>query len=126
MQTHDPATQTAPPEDQSVKDVPVSTPNIKINLPPDMSYDNLEKVQDELIKKMRAQRQKERALDLNKVRALVLRHGFKWSDIRPAQEPGNIKVPAKYRDPMTGAVWSGRGKEPLWIKGKDRTPYLIG
>lgn len=36
-----------------------------------------------------------------------------------------VKAKAKYRDPQTGAVWSGRGKEPAWIKGKDRTPFEI-
>jgi DNA-binding protein H-NS len=32
----------------------------------------------------------------------------------------------KYRDPETGATWSGRGKAPAWLAGaKDRTTYLI-
>jgi DNA-binding protein H-NS len=32
----------------------------------------------------------------------------------------------KYRDPATGATWSGRGKAPAWLAGaKDRTAYLI-
>lgn len=35
------------------------------------------------------------------------------------------KAKPKYRDPVTGALWSGRGREPLWIAGKDRTPYLL-
>lgn len=36
------------------------------------------------------------------------------------------KAKPKYRDPSTGAVWSGRGKSPLWIKDvPDRTKFLI-
>jgi DNA-binding protein H-NS len=35
------------------------------------------------------------------------------------------KAKAKYRDPSTGKEWSGRGKEPLWIKGKNRDSFLI-
>ena len=35
------------------------------------------------------------------------------------------KVPPKYRDPVTGQTWTGRGKAPRWIDGKDRTQYLI-
>ncbi|WP_457844072.1 H-NS family nucleoid-associated regulatory protein [Staphylococcus aureus] len=31
----------------------------------------------------------------------------------------------KYRDPATGATWTGRGKPPNWIVGKDRTPFQI-
>ncbi|MEX3973208.1 H-NS family nucleoid-associated regulatory protein [Paraburkholderia caribensis] len=34
--------------------------------------------------------------------------------------------PAKYRDPKTGATWSGRGPAPAWLAGtKDRTKFLI-
>ncbi|MBD9530673.1 H-NS histone family protein [Comamonas sp. CMM01] len=34
-------------------------------------------------------------------------------------------VPAKYRNPETGDTWTGRGKEPVWIRGQDREAYLI-
>ncbi|CAH2792193.1 MAG: histone protein [uncultured Paraburkholderia sp.] len=34
--------------------------------------------------------------------------------------------PSKYRDPATGATWSGRGPAPRWLAaGKDRTRFLI-
>ncbi|MGH8777863.1 H-NS family nucleoid-associated regulatory protein [Paraburkholderia sp.] len=34
--------------------------------------------------------------------------------------------PAKYRDPKSGATWSGRGPAPAWLAGtKDRTRFLI-
>ena len=35
------------------------------------------------------------------------------------------KVAAKYRDPQSGATWSGRGKTPKWINGSDRSQYAI-
>lgn len=34
-------------------------------------------------------------------------------------------VAPKYRDPQTGKTWSGRGKPPLWISGKDRSQFII-
>lgn len=34
--------------------------------------------------------------------------------------------PVKYRDPKTGATWSGRGRAPAWMaNAKDRTKFLI-
>lgn len=43
-----------------------------------------------------------------------------------AKSPGNGKLPAKYRDPKTGATWSGWARPPLWIKDvKDRSKFLI-
>jgi DNA-binding protein H-NS len=39
--------------------------------------------------------------------------------VRGPQEP-------KYRDPKTGATWSGRGRAPAWLaSAKDRTAFLI-
>lgn len=34
-------------------------------------------------------------------------------------------VAPKYKDPESGKTWTGRGKPPLWIAGKDRTPFTI-
>jgi len=39
-------------------------------------------------------------------------------------------VPPKYRNPETGATWSGRGKAPRWVteaeqEGKSRDDFLI-
>lgn len=34
-------------------------------------------------------------------------------------------VPAKYKDPASGATWTGRGKAPKWIAGKDRAKFAI-
>ena len=47
-----------------------------------------------------------------------------------ATRPGNYArgpQPAKYRDPESGATWSGRGPAPAWLANvKDRTKFLIG
>ncbi len=32
---------------------------------------------------------------------------------------------AKYFDPITGSTWSGVGREPHWIKGRDRAEFVI-
>ena len=36
-----------------------------------------------------------------------------------------VKATPKYRDPSTGTTWSGRGKEPTWMRGRDRDDFLI-
>ncbi|WP_080411868.1 H-NS histone family protein [Burkholderia ubonensis] len=35
------------------------------------------------------------------------------------------QVPPRYWNPDTGETWSGRGREPKWIAGKERDQYLI-
>ncbi|MCB1989790.1 MAG: H-NS histone family protein [Burkholderiaceae bacterium] len=72
-----------------------------------------------------AQAQKEESAQaLATVRQLVTEFGFTAQQVFP-WKPVPQKVAAKYRDPDTGATWSGRGKPPQWIAGKDRTPFVI-
>ena len=33
--------------------------------------------------------------------------------------------PPKYRDPLTGATWTGQGAAPIWLKNQDREAFLI-
>ena len=44
---------------------------------------------------------------------------------RAATKSTGNKVAPKYRDPVSGNTWTGRGKAPKWIEGQDRTPFLI-
>ena len=74
---------------------------------------------------------------IDKVRALIQEFDLTAEEIgrtgtssRAAKMSGGAskagtKVQPKYRDPETGATWSGRGVAPRWIAGKDREAYLI-
>lgn len=44
-----------------------------------------------------------------------------------SRAPLATKTPvlAKYKDPETAKTWTGRGKPPLWIAGKDRSQFVI-
>jgi DNA-binding protein H-NS len=44
---------------------------------------------------------------------------------RKARRGNGDKVAAKFRDPETGKTWSGRGREPTWIKGKNREDFKM-
>lgn len=61
---------------------------------------------------------------LQTVLQLVQEFGLTAQQVFP-WKPQPKKVAAKYRDPDTGATWSGRGKPPQWIAGKDRAPFVI-
>jgi DNA-binding protein H-NS len=72
----------------------------------------------------------EHAAAVAQVRALMAEHGLTWQDI--GGEPGRAagappsrsgrsnaaaapRLPPKYRDPESGATWSGRGLKPRWL-----------
>ncbi|MFP3562907.1 H-NS family nucleoid-associated regulatory protein [Paraburkholderia sp. SIMBA_030] len=63
------------------------------------------------------------------VRAKVAEYGLTVEDIfgrqRASRRATKTPVPPKYRDPKTGATWSGRGRAPDWIKGRKRDRFLI-
>ncbi|EPD35855.1 MULTISPECIES: H-NS family nucleoid-associated regulatory protein [Delftia] len=58
-------------------------------------------------------------------RALIAEHGLTAADVFPQGKAKGSVGQAKYRDPATGVTWTGRGKPPNWINGKDRTPFQI-
>lgn len=43
---------------------------------------------------------------------------------KPRRSKGE-KVAPKFRNPETGDTWTGRGREPGWIKGKDRSDFSV-
>ena len=66
-----------------------------------------------------------KAKAVTEARALIQEHGLTAADVFPQGKPkGSVGAP-KYRDPATGATWTGRGKPPNWINGKDRGQFLI-
>ena len=65
-----------------------------------------------------------------KVRELMDAHKLSPSDFtepnKKSKQTG-IKgtVQAKYRDPDSGATWTGRGRAPRWLNGRDKEEFLI-
>jgi len=64
-----------------------------------------------------------RAGAIAQVKALMAEHGLTAADLAgKATTPASgtprkgRKVAPKYRDPATGATWSGRGLQPNWLK----------
>lgn len=95
------------------------------------TYKELLEQREALEKAIAQARQNEIAAAVAKVRELVAEFGLTAQDVFPARGPkiaGKVtaKVAAKYRDPATGQTWTGRGKAPKWIDGKDRSQFLIG
>ncbi|MDH0774776.1 H-NS histone family protein [Delftia tsuruhatensis] len=89
-------------------------------------YQTLLAQKAELEAQIAAAQAEAKAKAVTEARALIAEHGLTAADVFPAQgkAKGSVGAP-KYRDPATGATWTGRGKPPNWINGKDRAPFLI-
>jgi len=110
----------------------------------------LEQIQARM-KKLQAQAEtliaKRAQAAVDQIRGIMLKHGLTTEDIEArakarrerakatTKHAGNGRVkaaatkgklPPKYRDPKTGATWSGHARPPAWIKDvKDRSKFLI-
>ena len=92
------------------------------------TYQELLKQREALDAQIAEVRKGELANAVSQARQLVQEFGLTAQDIFGGTRQSKVKgttVPAKYRDPSTGATWSGRGKPPLWIAGKDRAQFAI-
>ncbi len=75
-----------------------------------------------------AARKAENSEAIAQVKALVAEHGLTQQDIFGGAKRGpkaSGSVAPKYKDPISGATWSGRGKAPKWIDEKEKLNYLI-
>ncbi|MEX3986017.1 H-NS family nucleoid-associated regulatory protein [Paraburkholderia sp. EG287A] len=93
-------------------------------------YRELMAQREELEAKIREAQETEIPAVLEQIRKLVDDYGLhEIVQIRTvrAKSAGTARGPveAKYADPVSGATWSGRGRAPAWIAGKDRTKLLI-
>ncbi|TCG05368.1 histidine biosynthesis protein HisIE [Paraburkholderia steynii] len=103
----------------------------------------LDKVQAQIAKlqaKAEALVAKQSSGVIAKIRDIMERHGLTTADIeahiggakKRGRKPGVKAIAkssastAKYRDPKTGATWTGHGRAPAWIaNAKDRTKFLV-
>lgn len=64
-----------------------------------------------------------------KIAAIMSEYGLSIHDLTPAQKVKVAKerapVPIKYRDTETGDTWTGRGRAPKWLDGKNREDFSI-
>jgi DNA-binding protein H-NS len=74
-------------------------------------------------------RKNEIAKAKEQVTAIMREYGLTVADLGGVAKVKTVKtrapVPTKYRDDATGQTWTGRGRAPKWLEGKDKNDYLI-
>lgn len=91
------------------------------------SYAQLVAELAELDREIAVARVRARKEAMAQISALMFEFDIRPNDLR---RPRNIRYTVqptrpRYRDPATGATWSGRGHAPAWIAGKDKRLFLI-
>ncbi|MRW88424.1 H-NS histone family protein [Duganella sp. FT80W] len=64
-----------------------------------------------------------------KIQAIMREYGLTLADIggssKQLSKTPRKPVEVKYKNEATGDTWTGRGRAPKWLEGKDKEQYLI-
>lgn len=80
-------------------------------------------------KKAEAARANELAEAKAKISEIMKKFGLTVADLggQPRAKSYKVREPVaiKYKDPETGATWTGRGRSPVWLNGKNKEDYFV-
>ena len=66
---------------------------------------------------------------IQKIKELMQLHGIAVEDLaagtrsKPAKAKGSVAP--QFKNPETGETWTGRGRAPRWLDGKDKEQFRI-
>jgi DNA-binding protein H-NS len=92
------------------------------------SYQELLRQRFQLEADIAAARAAERRAAIAQIRRLMCEHRLTTRDVLPGRAARRARPqqgPALYQDPVSGAIWSGRGRPPRWLDGKERDLYRV-
>ncbi|RFU48719.1 H-NS family nucleoid-associated regulatory protein [Paraburkholderia sp. DHOC27] len=92
------------------------------------TYKQLTAQLEKLHKEMAAAREKEIEQAIADIKQTIADYGITAEELGFSSKRTSVKkapLPAKYRNPKTGETWSGRGRAPAWLAGKNRERFLI-
>jgi DNA-binding protein H-NS len=102
-----------------------SAPNLS-----DLTVDELKRQQEEIERAILERQQAEKGAVIAQIIEVVNNYNITIEELVEAlggfkPKRKGVKAIAKYRDPVSGTTWSGRGKEPTWMRGHPRDMFLI-
>lgn len=120
-----PAETNAPVMAENMIDEASDTPDLD-----QLTVEELQRHQEEIDRRIRQKQEAEKKAVIEQIVNVVNTYKIPIDELIEALgglkvKRKGVKAKPKYQDPVTGTLWSGRGKEPSWIKGKDRKPFMI-
>ncbi len=93
------------------------------------NYKDLLKQREALEQQIKAARDRELSDAIHQAKSIIEEFGLTADDLfggKPRRSAAaGTKVAAKFKDPLTGQTWTGRGKPPRWIANEDREKFKI-
>ena len=94
------------------------------------TYKQLTAQLEKLHKEVAVAREKEIAEAIADIKNKIVEYNLTpeelgFSGKRGKPSPKKTPLPPKYRNPKTGETWSGRGRAPAWLAGRNKDRFLI-
>jgi DNA-binding protein H-NS len=90
------------------------------------TYDSLLAQRESLDRQIAQAKRAERSAMIRRILESMAAYSISVGELAIAARGKHRKqAEVRYRDPDSGATWSGRGKPPRWIAGKDRDAFRI-
>lgn len=89
------------------------------------SLEELEAQQAALSRRIDQRKKDERAKVIADIRQLMERYGIAAQDLATGAKRVRAAAVAKYRNQETGDTWTGRGRAPKWLEGRNKEDFLI-
>ncbi len=91
------------------------------------SFKEIQAQIEQLQQQAAAQRENELAGAVQQIRDLMQEYGITVEDLQPSRKKGTAKKAGtvQFRHPETGDTWSGRGRMPHWLQGKDKEQFRV-
>ena len=93
------------------------------------TYKQLTAQLEKLHKEVAIAQQKEIAAAIEDIKRKITEYDLTAEELgftaRRAKAARKAPLPPKYRNPKTGETWSGRGRPPGWLTGRNKDRFLI-
>ena len=90
------------------------------------TYKEIQAKIEDLQRQAAAQRENELGTAIQRIREMMAEYGISVNDLQTTKK-GAGKKPAtiQFRNAETGDTWSGRGRMPNWLAGKDKEKFRV-
>jgi DNA-binding protein H-NS len=91
------------------------------------TYKEIQAKIEDLQRQAAAQRQSEMSAAVQRIREMMQEYGISANDLLSSSKKGTSKKSAtvQFRNAETGDTWSGRGRMPNWLSGKDKEQFRV-
>jgi DNA-binding protein H-NS len=91
------------------------------------TYKEIQAKIEDLQRQAAAQRQSEMSAAVQRIREMMQEYGISANDLLASSKKGASKKSGtvQFRNAETGDTWSGRGRMPNWLSGKDKEQFRV-